>query len=211
LKPLLQILGWDHSKTFPAYDILRLVAIHPVGAQVLSSSDIFNQLSDCLLSFTTIPYDSLSIATVLTSTRLIINLFRQQVSRNALLVRGDVIITVLAIGRQIHEKSRPIRQSLVSLLTNISIVFNQNIEIDVVTILPYFVSTIETLIIFERNGQIDITRLLIQSLGTSLTSTTYNSVIKTAVLNSTLLLDELSHIQHNELTSSIQEIKRLLE
>ena len=113
------ISTWEPAKVFPAYDVLRLVAIHPGGVELLTSSlmfvDILTRLRNLLRLDT-------PTASVLTMLRYLNNTIRQPNLRKILFSNQANLFQILdTLSDFVSHDSNPIRMAVSSIALNTAI------------------------------------------------------------------------------------------
>eukprot|EP01032_Pedospumella_encystans_P017669 gene17669-20125_t len=79
------VLQWDEAQLFPLFDVLRVVAIHPGGAETLVSTELKSRLLNVFHRALTLigsAEGEISFATVLTATRFVCNAVKMETLRS---------------------------------------------------------------------------------------------------------------------------------
>lgn len=124
---LKMLSSWkDDAKLFPAFDILRLVTLHPSGVEVLSTSICLpTAISTAFSIFARANGNNAPAATTLTALRFINNLFRQMPLRKYILSRSNSLLTQtfesLNVGGLVFNKNKSIRQAMSSIILNFAV------------------------------------------------------------------------------------------
>lgn len=120
LKPLVTVLSWETAKAFPAFDLLRLLALHPSGSTVLAASPVLLLSLETAVRNSFLGPEQASVATLLTSVRFFANCYRHETLRNALLSQPDFSSFLQSLAAQVKNKSKPMRIGIASFIFNFS-------------------------------------------------------------------------------------------
>lgn len=131
LSPIHKIaLLWNPTHSFPAFDILRMTALHSSGSRVVAQSPQFAQVIERAVGI--ISDSAAPAATVLCALRFLGNAFRYEDLKRALLVSGQSKMGVLleALQSLLYTKkssNKSIRIAASILVLNVSISLNLSI------------------------------------------------------------------------------------
>lgn len=114
---------WAPASSFPAFDILRLVAVHPAGSEALVKLTAANEASSALtaaaalLSSADLPHTC-----ALTASRFLCNCFKTAGLRAALLRMGAGKQVLAVIAAQSRSANKSVRVAVATLALNLSAV-----------------------------------------------------------------------------------------
>lgn len=128
LAPVVKMaIHWDASKAFPAFDILRMTALHSAGSRSIASLPHFAKLFDRIVTIVSDP--TATASTVLTALRFLGNAFRYEELKRSVLKFGiskmsallDSLQSLLYTNKS-NNKSIRIAASILAL--NLSVAMN---------------------------------------------------------------------------------------
>lgn len=210
LRALQTIFAWkDVNKAFPAFDILRIVAIHPSGASVLSSpqgNDLLRLAFETLVTNASASPESVSNPTLLTSIRFVVNCFRHESLRVATITSTHFPAIMNALNGQVGNKSKPVRLAVSTLLINYSIALNPSLYMSTIPNSTWISATMEQylqlvyrLLAAETESE-DVSKNCLFSLGTAIGGVITNQSL-TSNVNVVMiyaLLDEMKSRVKND-------------
>jgi phospholipase A-2-activating protein len=177
LKPLAMILAWnDPQRTFPAYDILRLVAVHPAGAVTLASNPLFVDAIGYAVQYLR-SRETSSPALLLTSLRFLANCYRQEPLRIALLrsLSPSIVDVLDTIHLHVVSTNKSVRLAVAYHLLNYAVAITSSSTVTRETWLQSSLSSFLTssLIVMSKESEsYDAAYAVVLAVGTVMASTT---------------------------------------
>lgn len=128
LAPVVKMaLQWGASHSFPAYDILRMTALHGIGSRAISQLPVFSSLLERAIA--TVSDPAAPAPTVLTALRFLGNAFRYEDLKKALLKSGHskmgaLLETLQSLLYTKKSDNKSIRIAASTLALNLSVAMN---------------------------------------------------------------------------------------
>ena len=120
LTPLLQ---WDAAQCFPLLDVLRVVAIHPNGADTLSAElhgRLLQVYQRALQLISGAGQEEVPFATVLTAARFVCNCVKMESLRHVCYAEGLLMQVLTALLAQVKHSNKLVRAAVSRIVMNIA-------------------------------------------------------------------------------------------
>jgi len=116
LRVVRKMLTWPSPLRFPVLDLVRSMALHPVGAAYFSRPEAWQELETVLLDSL---WDNTVVPNTMLALRVLANLFNTKSSRDVVLQHAETLLEAAADAARSSNKN--IRLSLATLLLNFSV------------------------------------------------------------------------------------------
>jgi len=121
LSVALRMLQWPVAQQFPLFDTLRLVALHPQGAEALGLHTQRGSLLSALTAVLESEEASTPFATVLTACRFVCNAFRHEAFRRVMSANSQDLLQLLhSTTRQVRHSHKLVRIAVATVFMNAS-------------------------------------------------------------------------------------------
>jgi len=169
ITPLLQ---WDAAQCFPLFDVLRVVAIHPNGADTLSAelhSRLLLVYQRALELMSGAGQEEVPFATVLTAARFVCNCIKMESLRHVCYAESLVMQVLAAMLAQVKHHNKLVRAAVSRIVMNIAgfasnfgVFAKQNLSPEAVGILLEILSS--TLV--DERESVEVIYNALRALGT---------------------------------------------
>ena len=117
------VLQWDEAQLFPLFDVLRVVAIHPGGAETLVSTELKARLLNVFHRALTLigsAEGEIAFATVLTASRFVCNAVKMETLRSVCYSSTQVTPILQSLSKQTRNSNKLVRAAASRIVLNVS-------------------------------------------------------------------------------------------